>query len=126
MEPRVSSRENRSTDEKENIVVKLTALYRKPPNAVEFDRYYESVHLPLALKLPGLRKLHLSKVQPGVVGESPYHFIADLYFDDMDTLKQALSSPEGKAAGKDVSNFAKDIIEMLVAEVEEKSLSMGS
>ncbi len=103
-------------------MVKLTALYRKPANIAQFDEYYANVHTPLALKMPGLRKFAISKVQSGIVGESPYHLLADLYFDDMQTLQAALSSPEGRAAAKDVNNFGKDIIEMLVAEVEEKEL----
>jgi len=103
-------------------MVKLTALYRKPADVAHFDEYYASVHAPLALKMPGLRKFAMSKVKSGIVGESPYHLLADMYFDDMQALQSALSSPEGRAAAKDVVNFGKDIIEMLVAEVEEKEL----
>jgi uncharacterized protein (TIGR02118 family) len=104
-------------------MVKLTALYRKPANPAEFDQYYKNTHTPLVLKMPGLRKLVVSKVKPGIVGESPYHLIADMYFNDMPALQAAISSPEGRATAKDVGNFAKDIIEMLVAEVEEKEFA---
>jgi len=104
-------------------MVKLTALYRKPANPAEFDRYYAEVHTSLVLKMPGLRKLAVSKVKPGVVGETQYHLIADMYFNDMPALQAALGSPEGKATARDVGNFAKDIIELLVAEVEEKEFA---
>jgi uncharacterized protein (TIGR02118 family) len=110
-------------DPKETKMVKLTALYRKPANPSEFDRYYENVHKPLALKMPGLRKMAIAKVKSGIVGESPYYMFADMYFENVTALQSALASPEGRTAAKDVGNFAKDIIELLVAEVEEKELA---
>jgi uncharacterized protein (TIGR02118 family) len=104
-------------------MVKLTALYRKPANPAEFDQYYKDVHTPLVLKMPGLCKLAVAKVKSGIVGESPYYMIVDMYFKDVPALQAALASPEGRATAKDVGNFAKDIIELLVAEVEEKELA---
>jgi len=104
-------------------MVKLTALYRKPPNPSEFDQYFQNVHTPLVLKMPGLRKLTLAKVKSGIVGESPYYLFSEMYFDDVTALQKALASSEGRATAKDVGNFAKDIIELLVAEVEEKELA---
>jgi uncharacterized protein (TIGR02118 family) len=104
-------------------MVKLTALYRKPANPAEFDQYYKNVHTPLTLKMPGLRKFVVAKIKPGIVGESPYYLTADMYFNDMPALQAAMASPEGRAAAKDVGNFAKDIIELLVAEVEEKEFA---
>jgi uncharacterized protein (TIGR02118 family) len=101
-------------------MVKLTVLYKKPPDIKFFDDYYSNTHVPLASKLPGLRKYEVSKVAGTPMGESSYHLIADLYFDSADALKAALSSPEGRASGKDVANFAKEPPEMLIAEVEEK------
>jgi uncharacterized protein (TIGR02118 family) len=104
-------------------MVKLTALYRKPPDPAKFDQYYKDVHTPLVLKIPGLRKIVISKVKPGITGDSPYYMMADMFYDDINALQTAISSPEGKATAKDVGNFAKDIIEIFVAEVEEKQLA---
>jgi uncharacterized protein (TIGR02118 family) len=104
-------------------MVKLTALYRKPANPADFDQYYKNVHTPLVLKMPGIQKLAVAKVKPGIVGESPYYMIVDMYFQDMPALQAALASPEGRATAKDVGNFAREIIELLVAEVEEKELA---
>jgi uncharacterized protein (TIGR02118 family) len=101
-------------------MVKLTVLYRKPASCVEFDNYYTNVHAPLAAKLPGLRRYEIANVTGTFSGESPYHMIAELYFDDVNALNAAMSSPEGKAAGKDVSNFAKDLVQMMICDVKEK------
>jgi uncharacterized protein (TIGR02118 family) len=100
-------------------MVKLTVLYKKPANPQEFDEYYRNVHTPLALKIPGLRRLEVATVTSGASGESPYHLIAELYFDDMDSLNLGMSSPEGKASGKDVNIFAKGLAEFVFSEVEE-------
>lgn len=101
-------------------MVKLIALYKKPENTSEFDKLYFEEHLPLANKMPGLKKAEVSKILGTPQGESEYYLIAELYFDDMDALKAAMSSEEGKAAAKNLMSFAKGLVSMMFAEVEEK------
>ena len=101
-------------------MVKLVALYKKPANPQEFDDHYFNTHMPLASKMPGLRKSEVAKVTGSPAGEAEWYLIAELYFDSMDDLKAAMSSPEGKAAAKDVMSFAKDIVYMMFAEVDNK------
>ncbi len=100
-------------------MVKLTALYKKPADPKEFDRYYKETHSPLANKMPGLRKTEVSKVLGTPFGESEYHLIANMYFDNIDSLKSAMSSDEGKAAAKDLKNFANGLVQMLICEIQE-------
>src|SRR6516225_6331755 len=101
-------------------MVKLTALYKKPADAEAFDRHYMDVHIPTAAKMPGLKRFEVAKITGAPGGESPYHLIAELYFEDFEAMKAAMSSPEGKAAAKDVGTFAKDLVEMMFSQVEEK------
>lgn len=96
-------------------MVKLVALYKKPANPAEFDEHYYNVHIPLANKIPGLKKTEVAKVTGTPGGESEYYLIAELYFDSMEDLKNGMGSPEGKAAAKDVMSFAKDIVYMMFA-----------
>jgi uncharacterized protein (TIGR02118 family) len=98
-------------------MVKLTALYKKPSNVEEFDRYYKEIHTPLAKKMPGLKKIELGQVVGSPGGDCDYHLIANLYFDNHESLKNAMSSPEGKAAAKDLNNFARDLVQMLICDV---------
>jgi len=102
-------------------MIKMVALYRKPENPGEFDRRYFEEHLPLARKMPGLRKLEVAKMSGAPQGETPYYMIAELYFDNMEALKTAMASEQGRAAAKDVMSFAKGIVEMMFAHVEEKA-----
>lgn len=101
-------------------MVKLVALYKRPENTEEFDSHYFDVHLPLSNKIPGLLRTEVSKIVGSPQGESEYYLIAELYFEDMEALKAGMSSPEGKAAAKDVMGFAKDIITMMFGQVAEK------
>ena len=100
-------------------MVKFIALYAKPDDPTAFNSYYRETHLPLARKIPGLKRLELSRVKGAPVGEPRYYLMAELYFEDMAALKAGLGSPEGAAAGKDVMNFAAKLVHMMIAEVEE-------
>ncbi|MEW9671734.1 EthD family reductase [Ammoniphilus sp. 3BR4] len=99
-------------------MVKLIAIYRKPENVEDFDKHYNEVHAPLAAKMPGLIKLEVNKIYGTPMGESDLHLIAEMYFETKEALVQALSSPEGKAAGKDLMGFAGKVISMHFAEVQ--------
>jgi len=77
----------------------------------------ESSTAPLAEKMPGLIKMEVSKVIGAPGGESDLHLIAEMYFESKDALLEALSSPEGRAAGKDLRGFAGPIISMHIAEL---------
>src|ERR1700722_5180424 len=99
-------------------MVKVIALYRKPADAKDFDDQYFNTHLPLANKLPGLKKLEVARVTGTPAGESEYHLMAELYFDSMEDLKNAMASPEGKASTKNLMSFAKDVTYVMFADVE--------
>jgi uncharacterized protein (TIGR02118 family) len=88
-------------------MAKLVVLYKKPKNTEAFDKHYSSVHVPLAKKIPGLKKYDISK---GAVetpaGPSGIHLVATLYFDSLDAVKAGLASAQGQAAAGDLANFA--------------------
>lgn len=99
-------------------MVKLIAIYSKPEDAAAFEAHYRNVHMPLAMKMPGLKKCELGWVRGSPGGEARYHLVAELYFEDKAALKAAMMSPEGAATAKDVMGFAGKLIHMMIAEVE--------
>ena len=99
-------------------MVKLIAVYAKADDVAAFEKHYREVHMPLAMKLPGLKKCELGWVRGSPGGEARYHLVAELYFEDKAALKAALGSPDGVAAAKDVMGFAGRIIHMMIADVE--------
>jgi uncharacterized protein (TIGR02118 family) len=88
-------------------MAKVLVLYKKPKNAEAFDKHYAAVHIPLAKKIPGLKKFDISKGAVATpTGASDVHLVATLYFDSMEALQSGLGSAEGKAAAGDLANFA--------------------
>jgi uncharacterized protein (TIGR02118 family) len=87
---------------------KLLVLYPEPADRAEFINYYESTHLPLASKLPGLRAWrYTTEVAPQADGSaSPYFALFEAEFDDVTAFREAMSSPEGQAVAADVPNYA--------------------
>jgi uncharacterized protein (TIGR02118 family) len=85
----------------------VVVLYKTPKDPAAFDKYYAATHIPLAKKMPGLRKFQVSQgpvVTPA--GPSGIHLIATLTFDSMAAIQKAFSSEEGRATASDVPKFA--------------------
>ena len=75
--------------------------------------------------MPGLKKLEVARVTGTPMGESEYHLMAELYFDSMDDLRNAMGSPEGKASTKNLMSFAKDVTYVMFADVEKVPAPVG-
>jgi EthD domain-containing protein len=61
-------------------MAKLFVVYRIPRDPAEFDRYYAQVHTPLVKKIPGLRRLEVTRLTGAPSGASDLYLIAELYF----------------------------------------------
>jgi uncharacterized protein (TIGR02118 family) len=100
-------------------MVRFLVLYNKPEDTEAFNRHYREVHIPLTKKLPGLRRYTLGWNAAPIRGGEPYYLVAELEWDDMDSLRKAFQSPEGQATGQDVANFTNGGVLSMVYEVEE-------
>jgi uncharacterized protein (TIGR02118 family) len=93
----------------------LVVMYKTPKDTAAFDKHYVETHIPLAKKIPGLRKCEISQGAIGTPGgPANFHLIAILHFDDMAAMQKALGSPEGQAAAADVQGFATGGADMLL------------
>ena len=97
------------------MMVKLVAIYTKPDDVPAFESHYREIHTPLVRKMPGLRKLEVTHFFGAPQGEPRYYMMAEMYFDAKEGLFASLSSPEGKAAGKDLMTFAGRYVHMMFA-----------
>jgi uncharacterized protein (TIGR02118 family) len=78
-------------------MAKLIVLYKTPKDAAAFDKHYSAVHVPLAKKIPGLKKYDISKGAVGSpAGPNGVHLVATLYFDSLDAVKPAWHRPRGR------------------------------
>lgn len=101
-------------------MARLLVMYRTPEDAAAFDKYYFENHVPVAKKIPGLRKYEASRgpiVSPG--GPTVFHLIAILHFDDLAAIQKAFASAEGQAAAADVQIFATGGVDMLLFDSRE-------
>ena len=88
-------------------MARVVVMYKTPKDPGAFDKYYFATHVPIAKRLPGLRKYEVSQGAVGTPGgPSGYHLVAILHFDDGAAIQKAFASPEGQAAVADVQTFA--------------------
>ena len=101
-------------------MAKLLVLYKTPKDKAAFDAYYEKSHVPIAKKIPGLRKYEITR-GPVMTPEGPsqVHLVATLHFDNVAAIQAAFASPGGQAADADLGKFATGGAEMLICEDHE-------
>ncbi len=101
-------------------MAEVVVLYKTPKDPAAFDKYYAETHIPLAKKLPGLRKY---KVSQGAIatpaGPSGLHLVAVLTFDSMAAVQSAFGSAEGRATAADVPKFASGGADLMFFDTKE-------
>ncbi len=99
---------------------RITIQYGAPADAEAFERHYTDIHVPLASSLPGLRRFTTS--HPRGLGTEAPTFVAELWFDDADSLRTALKSPEMAETAADAQTFDVAYTIMFSGEVVETTL----
>ena len=95
-------------------MARLVVMYGTPKDAGAFDKYYFETHVPIAKRIPGLRKYEVSRGAVATpAGPAKFHLIATLHFDDMKAVQNAFASPQGQAAAADVAKIASGGVEMM-------------
>jgi uncharacterized protein (TIGR02118 family) len=97
-------------------MVTLYALFRKPEDETAFETHFNDSLVPLLKSVPGLRGLQVTRVTGAALGESKYHVVAQLSFDNRRAMDEALASKEGKSVVRDIMGFAADLITVFFGE----------
>ncbi|HJQ21911.1 MAG TPA: EthD family reductase [Gemmatimonadaceae bacterium] len=90
-------------------MARMVVIYRTPKDPQAFDTHYRDVHIPLAKKLPGLRRYEVSRrpiLTPA--GDPEPYLIGTLYFDDLAAIRQAFATPVGRECAADRRVLAPD------------------
>jgi uncharacterized protein (TIGR02118 family) len=99
-------------------MIKLVVLYGQPTDPAAFDKHYAETHLPLTHKIPGLKRIDAAKAVATPDGSNPTHYVVcDLWFEDMQQFRAGMGSPEGRATGADLANFATGGVSMMICDV---------
>lgn len=97
--------------------MKLIAIYDPPDDPESFDRQYFGSHLPLLEKVPGLQRTTIIRFSRRLMGRDTY-MMAEMIFEDADSLKRGVNSPEMAAAGENLNSFAEGLVTLLIGETE--------
>jgi uncharacterized protein (TIGR02118 family) len=101
-------------------MAEVVVLYKTPKDAAAFDKYYAETHIPLAKKMPGLKKYQVSKGPVATpAGPAGVHLVAILTFDSMAAIQKAFTSAEGQATAADVGKFASGGADIMFFETRE-------
>ncbi len=95
---------------------KLVILFKQPPHLAEFEQRWSEEFVPLAERLPGLRRVVVAHTHGGPAGPVDIYLIHELHFDSFGTLARAMSSPAGVAAGQKLVQIAGSSATLLFAE----------
>ena len=91
------------------MVKLIYCITRKEGMSVEeFQHYWRETHGPIAGRIPGLRRYVQCHVLPELYDREnapAYDGAAELWFDDLEALRQAMRSPEVQAAREDERKF---------------------
>jgi uncharacterized protein (TIGR02118 family) len=101
-------------------MAELVVMYKTPKDTAAFDKHYFEKHVPLAKKIPGLRKYSVSQGPVATpAGPSGFHLIAILTFDSLAAIQAAFASGEGRATAADLPNFASGGADMILFDTRE-------
>ena len=84
-------------------MVKWVVLWDLPEgrDPEEWERWYRDVHVPIASRLPKMRRYTVGKCIGGPEGVPRFGRMAEQYFDNEEDLWAAVNSPAGKAVVDD-------------------------
>jgi uncharacterized protein (TIGR02118 family) len=100
---------------------RMVVVFRPPLDNDAFDRHYFDVHVPLAKKLPGLRRYEVSRGTIATLNAAAdTYLIATLYFDDLESIHAAFASEIGQKCGADRKAMIDDVyVQTFLFESEE-------
>ena len=104
-------------------MIKVAALWNISSAMTEddFEKWYQERHIPDAKKIPGLRNYTVSRVVSKYRSSSKYYRMAELCFDSIEAVEEALESPEWQHAFTDAKDKIADHIRLFF---ETKDISL--
>jgi uncharacterized protein (TIGR02118 family) len=101
-------------------MVKFMVIFQKPADSETFENVYNDF-LALVERMPGIARRQVINVVGSPLGETKYHRILEVYFDEQAQMEEALRSKAGQEAGGELRRFPKGSFEMIFADVFEEA-----
>jgi uncharacterized protein (TIGR02118 family) len=100
-------------------VHKLILIFHRQEDPDHFESRWSHEFVPLAERMPGVRKVAVSRVLGGLSPQSDTVLIHELYFEDRGALETGMASSPGQKAGETLMDIAGDSVEILFSEHRE-------
>jgi uncharacterized protein (TIGR02118 family) len=101
------------------LMVKVVILIEPPEDRRAFDEGWPEF-LHHAEAMPGLRREAASQVDRFLYGRCSYAQMHELFFDSLSDAEKALSSLEGKAAGRQLQQITQGRMALFLADHKEE------
>jgi uncharacterized protein (TIGR02118 family) len=101
---------------------KLVILVETPADQMTFEEEWPKF-LRLAEQMPGLVRETSCHVENILYGEFNYSFIHELYFENAQATYQAMASPQGRQAGKQLQLMTNGKVVLYAADHREDDLA---
>lgn len=86
-------------------MAKMIVMYETPKDKEGFESYYFNSHIPLAEKLPNVKSSSINRVVNVQNSDLNLYLIAEIEFENVEDLQEALRSEEGKKVTDDLKNI---------------------
>ncbi len=100
-------------------MVKFMVIFRKPADVEAFENVYNDF-LALVERMPGVQRRQVINVLGSPLGETNYHRILEVYYDEQAQMEESLRSKAGQEAGGELRRLPSGGFEMLFADVFEE------
>ncbi len=102
-------------------MIKFMILFERPEDADSFESVYADF-LALVERMPNIMRRQVVHVTGSPQGAPSLYRILELYFDSTDAQTEALMSPVGQEAGRELfKRLPKDSFQLLMADVYEET-----
>lgn len=105
---------------------KLVLHFRKPKDLFEFETRWSNDFVSVAESMPGIQRVALTRYVQRISGDEELYMTHEFFFVDAESALQALTSPEGQAAGKALMGFSGDRVSVYLAEHLQEDKEVGT
>lgn len=95
---------------------KLMLLFRQPKDVEIFEARWSHEFVRAVEKMPDIRRVTVSRISGGVSNAVDLYLVHEFYFEDAESMRRAMASPNGQVAGRILMSFAADIVTLCFAD----------
>jgi uncharacterized protein (TIGR02118 family) len=97
---------------------KVIAVYKAfdESKKAQLEEHFKTVHTPICLRIPGIKEVRVNKVFGAPTGASSLQMVVDMVFENKDSWKAAMKTPEMMESGKDAVKTFGDLVSVHFAE----------